>query len=63
MAPPEIKGQFFYSDDMQGFNFRRVDQEISPALDQILLAGTNPDVDMPLYRRRLFGGVFPQIPI
>jgi hypothetical protein len=32
---------------MQGFNFTQIQQEISPALDQILLAAKNPDVHVP----------------
>jgi len=35
LGKPEIKGRFFYSDDMKGFNFERTKTTLSKALDRI----------------------------
>ena len=35
-GPPELRGRFFYSDDMQGFNFAKVRAPVAATLDRIL---------------------------
>jgi hypothetical protein len=36
IGPPDIKGRFFYSDDMRGFNFRREQAPLSALLQELL---------------------------
>ncbi|NZA28670.1 cupin-like domain-containing protein [Luteimonas sp. SJ-92] len=36
VGPPEIDGRFFYSDDLQGFNFRREKMPLGAVLDSLL---------------------------
>jgi hypothetical protein len=35
-AKPDIKGRYFYSDDMRGFNFERKELPLGDLLDQLL---------------------------
>ncbi|MBT2135776.1 cupin-like domain-containing protein [Croceibacterium sp. LX-88] len=35
VAPPEVAGRYFYSDDMEGFNFERQTMTVTAALDRI----------------------------
>jgi hypothetical protein len=39
-GPPELKGQFFYNDDMSGFNFRKYRAPVAETLDRILANAT-----------------------
>ena len=35
LGPPEIKGRFFYSDDLTGFNFERIQLSLSALIDRL----------------------------
>ena len=39
-GPPELKGQFFYRDDMSGFNFTKYRAPVAETLDRILANAT-----------------------
>lgn len=40
IAPPEVAGRYFYSDDMEGFNFRRETMSVSGALERARQGGS-----------------------
>lgn len=40
---PAIRGKFFYQSDMQGFNFERITEKFTDALDRILSQADQPD--------------------
>lgn len=42
-GPPQIRGQFFYRDDMRGFNFERRPATISATIDRLLAQEQQPD--------------------
>ena len=43
IGPPEIRGGFFYSDDLSGMNFRRVAQPFHAAMESILAHMNHPN--------------------
>ena len=47
-GPPEVKGRFFYSEDMQGFNFAKTRAPVAATLDR-LLAGLAADTEPTIY--------------
>ena len=42
VGEPEIDGRFFYSDDLQGFNFQRGQSPLEPFLDRLLRDRDHP---------------------
>ena len=42
-GPPEIRGHFFYRDDMRGLNFERRPATISATIERLLALETHPD--------------------
>jgi hypothetical protein len=42
VGEPEINGRFFYSDDLKGVNFRRIQGAITAVLEQLLALRGNP---------------------
>ncbi|MDC7675446.1 cupin-like domain-containing protein [Asticcacaulis machinosus] len=45
VCKPELNGQFFYNDTMDGFNFRNFNETVSFALDWMLAHQHKPDVE------------------
>lgn len=42
LGPPEIKGRFFYTDDLKAVNFQRGQSPLDPFLDRLLRDQANP---------------------
>lgn len=42
VAPPAVKGRFFYSDDLQGFNFDRVEIPLGVLVDELVKMAGHP---------------------
>jgi len=42
LGPPEIKGRFFYTDDLKSLNFQRGQSPLDPFLDRLLRDQQNP---------------------
>lgn len=42
VGEPDIDGRFFYSDDLQGVNFQRIQASLTPTLQQLVALRPNP---------------------
>jgi Cupin-like domain len=61
MGRPEIKGVYFYRDDMTGLNFEYVEQPLHAALANILACRTRPDAPAIYSGARAVERYFPRI--